>query len=214
MWWDGFRQADGTVRQFFLTADEKRDVASLVIGKENTVPAFGFAFFEPIKQRAPYGVTGMQGAIGPVGHPVKNYLSGGSGVFGISGPKGVRGFSGSRGISGQSVGSAGAYYAAPAIRHNYDAGGDDHPKVTCSLNDAIPDMALSSMVSQDAEEKTSAMMDLSESLACVKEVSVGAGAEITQELRQDSLEVSEWKPKAAAVIRLYFVFKDEFKAII
>jgi len=47
LWWDGFRQTDGSVRQFFFTGDEERDVASAVIGKENTVPAFGFAFFKP-----------------------------------------------------------------------------------------------------------------------------------------------------------------------
>ena len=47
LWVDGTRQPDGTVRQFFFTEDEERDVASAVIGKKNTVPAFGFAFFKP-----------------------------------------------------------------------------------------------------------------------------------------------------------------------
>jgi len=51
LWWDGFRQPDGTVRQFFFTGDEQRDVASAVIGKKNTVPAFGFAFFKPKNPR-------------------------------------------------------------------------------------------------------------------------------------------------------------------
>lgn len=51
LWWDGFRQSDGSVRQFFFTEDEKRDIASLVIGKENTVPAFGFAFFKTKQTR-------------------------------------------------------------------------------------------------------------------------------------------------------------------
>ena len=45
LWWDGFRSDDGKVRQFFFTEDEKRDVATHLIGKENTVPAFGFAFY-------------------------------------------------------------------------------------------------------------------------------------------------------------------------
>lgn len=46
LWWDGFRQPDGKVRQFFFTDDDRRDVASHVIGKENTMPAFGFAFYK------------------------------------------------------------------------------------------------------------------------------------------------------------------------
>ncbi len=51
LWWDGFRERDGTVRQFFFSDEDKRDIASLVIGKENTVPAFGFAFYRPKNPR-------------------------------------------------------------------------------------------------------------------------------------------------------------------
>jgi len=53
MWWDGFRQPDGTVRQFFFTDEDRRDIASALIGKENTVPAFGFAFYCPKNPRTP-----------------------------------------------------------------------------------------------------------------------------------------------------------------
>ena len=51
LWRDGWLQPDGSVRQFFFTEDEERDVASAVIGERNTVPAFGFAFFEPRTRR-------------------------------------------------------------------------------------------------------------------------------------------------------------------
>jgi len=51
LWLDGFRQPDGTVRQFFFTEDDKRDIASLVIGNKNVVPAFGFVFYEPKERR-------------------------------------------------------------------------------------------------------------------------------------------------------------------
>ena len=51
LWWDGFRAEDGTVRQFFFTEDELRDIATHMIGKENTVPAFGFAFYTPKEPR-------------------------------------------------------------------------------------------------------------------------------------------------------------------
>jgi hypothetical protein len=51
MWWDGFRQPNGSVRQFFFTDDDRRDIASIVIGRDNVVPAFGFVFFESILPR-------------------------------------------------------------------------------------------------------------------------------------------------------------------
>jgi hypothetical protein len=47
LWWDGFRSEEGVVRQFFFTEDMMRDIATHLIGKENTVPAFGFAFYSP-----------------------------------------------------------------------------------------------------------------------------------------------------------------------
>ena len=51
LWWDGFRADDGTVRQFFFTQDELKDIATGLIGKENTVPALGFAFYTPKSPR-------------------------------------------------------------------------------------------------------------------------------------------------------------------
>jgi len=49
--WDGYRSEDGNVRQFFFTEELMRDVSSALIGRENTVPAFGFAFYTPKKLR-------------------------------------------------------------------------------------------------------------------------------------------------------------------
>ena len=52
LWWDGFLNVkDGTVRQFFFSEEELRDVATTLIGKENTVPAFGFAFYASKERR-------------------------------------------------------------------------------------------------------------------------------------------------------------------
>ena len=45
-------------------------------------------------------------------------------------------------------------------------------------------------------------------------VSVGAGAEIFQDLQKDTLKVSDWKEEASSIIRLYFVFADEFESIL
>jgi len=42
----GFRSGDGKAHQFFLSEDENRDVASHLIGKENTDQSFHFSFFK------------------------------------------------------------------------------------------------------------------------------------------------------------------------
>jgi hypothetical protein len=69
-----------------------------------------------------------------------------------------------------------------------------------------------------AEEKCSNVSELMRGIdlesAEKKEVSVGAGAEIYQDLNKDPLKVSEWEEEASATIRLYFVFANEFKSII
>jgi len=54
LWIDGFRQADGTVRQFFFTEEMARSIPELVIGKEDTVPAFGFCFYRRKKYEIEY----------------------------------------------------------------------------------------------------------------------------------------------------------------
>jgi hypothetical protein len=66
LWWDGFRQPDGTVRQFFFTADTLRDVGIAVLGKDR-VPAFGFAIFRakeprPRPTHRPARAAGLIGA--------------------------------------------------------------------------------------------------------------------------------------------------------
>ena len=43
---DGFRSEDGIVRQFYFTEDMAKSVPELCIGKDDTVPAFGFCFYQ------------------------------------------------------------------------------------------------------------------------------------------------------------------------
>jgi len=49
--------------------------------------------------------------------------------------------------------------------------------------------------------------------APVKEVAVGAGARIRQDLNPDSYPLDSWKDKPDAVITLYFVFHDKLKEL-
>lgn len=185
LWWDGFRQPDGTVRQFFFSSEEERDVASLVIGKENVVPAFGFAFFrtktptkrKQISYRSPLYYGGNYG--GACGQSVftcnashisyKALDSTTSDMsemdFSCCSPGGSQTIaSSSRGIGGQSVNSA-----------------VDHGRYRAKRSMS-------------------------------KAVAVGAGAEISQGLKADTLPLDSWGDKPA-IMRLYFVFEEQFRKI-
>jgi len=47
----------------------------------------------------------------------------------------------------------------------------------------------------------------------VKEVSVGAGARIKQELVPDPYDLSSWKDTPDAVMTIYFVFQEKFEEL-
>lgn len=128
LWWDGFRQPDGTVRQFFFSEEVERDVAAACLGGEqNTVPAFGFAFFEPKVRRAtppppqyrpnsPMSFLGIKGFSGESGYSGTSGFSGCfSGFSGSAGPRGPSGYSGYSGISGSSGFSGTSGYSSPKM---------------------------------------------------------------------------------------------------
>lgn len=196
LWFDGFRVGD-KVRQFFFSEDEKRDIASLVIGKENTVPAFGFAFYRPKNPRTP--------PPSPIrARAVKDFGCFGGVKIGsyYSGPKyGTP-------ISAQSMNVHGTVTVCDtadiaregAITQCYAAMAA--PMADCAA--AEESVFTSADVSMEREVKTSGL---------IKDVSVGAGAEI-QELVRDSLGVKGWQEEPAALIRLYFCFETQFNDIV
>lgn len=219
LWWDGFRQADGTVRQFFFSADEIRDVASAVIGKKNTVPAFGFAFFEPKTRREPPQTVlwHNQVTLASLGGTTR-------GIRGFTGPQGVAGSKGASGASGSSLRSANTAYYNQSASERFGSS----IKCSCSASPAsampdvdslVPDAAMV----EESEEKTAGGLVIesainnvlrSKPITAAAAVAVGAGAEIDQELKSDPLKIEEWKSEASAVIRLYFVFRPQFEQII
>ena len=66
LWLDGFRAAEGVIRQFLLTADKMRSVAGGIIG-ENRVFAFGISFFLSRSPRAQQIVVATQTPAGMPG---------------------------------------------------------------------------------------------------------------------------------------------------
>lgn len=223
LWWDGFRQPDGTVRQFFFTAEEERDVASAVIGKKNTVPAFGFAFFEP-KTRREEEVRTKGG--GFYASPPTSPVFGWGGMKSFS-PGGQQVNSIKKAMYRKKLHSSDVHYQGLVPQDNMIVNQPDEcelQSLSCEVDSSIQSTYCcnSPEVGSSGFEAAPIVMAAPEeppmrflrSVDLDRSVSVGAGAEIRQELLPDTLKVSEWKDEAAGIIRLYFVFEPEFKRIL
>jgi len=184
LWWDGFRQPDGTVRQFFFTDEDKRDIANLVIGKENTVPAFGFAFYRPKTPRTPppkitrySGISGQ--SVGGWDSDYETYDSGSIQVQSL--------------YASNTSADASKSYSSTGLSQKF--GG--------MIRGLDPSYKAKARKAQTAK-----------SVKRSKSVSVGAGAKIHQDLETDSLGLEGWQDKHSAVIRLYFCFEEQFERIV
>ena len=200
MWWDGFRSEDGSVRQFFFTEEMMRDVATHMIGKENTVPAFGFAFYSPKVPRPSYShfnhvyhVTNYGSPMHTIFPEQKKYISKSIGL--------------SNDIKFRSEGKS-----SPTLLnalYSCSAGGQS---VDAPL--ASSDGLVSADFSADApilREREITLEQVTEPCpAPKKEVAVGAGARISQELPEDSHPLDSWKDTPDSVMTIYFVFQEEF----
>jgi len=67
-----------------------------------------------------------------------------------------------------------------------------------------------SRVSNDVPEQKLVMSKV----VSPRDVSVGAGARIRQELQPDGLGIDGWKDEPSSIIRLYFCFSEQFRAIV
>ena len=230
-WQDGFRHADGKVRQFFFTEDEMRDVASAVIGKENTVPAFGFAFFktkvEPIVQKQsqsrflkyiaePHFLQAVP-AIYLVDKSTSNlHWKGGGQSAGVTytsshsddGGKGlcsIQSASITSSISGASAGFE--MDSCDVVREGFTSlGSCDTSGVM--LHDGGPDVDSLSETPKIISKSFSAPRSV------MRSVSVGAGAEINQGLKRDMRALDEWISEPQSIIRLYFVGVEQLVSIV
>jgi len=192
LWWDGFR-SEGDVRQFFFTEEMMRDIATHMIGKENTVPAFGFAFYSPKEPRISYrSVTrGIN-----ISDNMK-YLVSPSSIGYSTFPTTTKGsFLLNKGIKYKSVSKS----SLSEQSYSGDYSSDD------SLDSLGEPIATAYSISASFDNTV-----IQE--RCIipqKEVAVGAGAKIRQELPVDNYALDTWKDTPDSVMTLYFVFQEEF----
>jgi len=236
LWWDGFRTGDGKVRQFFFTEDLAKSIPELVIGKEDTVPAFGFAFFKPkVRRERPAIQATVWHAYNEsfkysTNHIVKssNFLTStqcyAAGTVGLgesnpdhnlsvkktntkmalrsfeSSNSSAKSLSNSRALT---TGMAESYTCldSASFYSNVDhesgvQGVQGHKGPSGVAGGACVDLAIQQQITTP-----------------VKEVGVGAGAEINQQLVVDQLKVTDWDEKPSSVMRLFFVFQNQFEEV-
>lgn len=226
LWWDGFRDEDGTVRQFFFTEDMKRDVAAAMLGKENTVPAFGFAFYTAKEKRLSVKINddGTFTSLTKGVRPPNTF-----GGFAGSWPKKKSLIQKWSPVHESDLMDKGFDYTVmySAVTNTLGYAGDD---IDCGLNQSTARGRGVEGITAGAPGVTTTLKNHSElkqedSITMFrmqfsdeqttfeltpKEVAVGAGAQIEQEIKRDTYEIESWKDTPDAVMRIYFVFEDEF----
>jgi hypothetical protein len=184
LWWDGFRSEDGKVRQFFFTDELEKSIPELVIGKEDTIPAFGFAFFSPKVRRSLSSFT----------------TYGSSDTFKSSSIFNLNSMYLNHSKSSLS-------FQTPIYSYNTSVQSSDHVRGTTKLRGQTEFLA--SLDSAGFGERGIETKQKKQ----IAEVGVGAGAIIDQNLNVDPLKISEWNDEPDSVIRLYFVFVEQFERI-
>jgi len=223
---DGFRTPDGSVRQFYFTAEMVKSIPELVIGKEDTVPAFGFCFFKPESERPYYAATGATLVdIWPEDMlPAMTLSNHSGGLIPDILPLGGGGTSSIMYCASVSSSSYTASWGGRRDELKISASSDDEPIRAMGLGDAVRERSyrsagLISHISDgdmdSGEEKTTGgiivpMRKMSKSA----EVGIGAGAKIKQTMKKSARSLSEWKTKPEAVMRVYFVFVEEFERMV
>ncbi len=260
LWWDGFRSADGKVRQFFFTEDLLKSVPEQVIGKEDTVPAFGFAFFRTKVRREAEKSDMMRGMSKPVGHlnfhnTLLGDTKGGTKSGGINAYYTSTNFTGdmsdmklsntsdgtglnigeglvTANASGPVPCAGGAFVEDSAVKgfenkqvmmHNTlkkkmtrskspTRGIEISSNSNVGLGTPNPTKKLE-IYGSDIETRERGISLPPQKPMPVKEVGVGGGAEIRQKLNVDTLKLTDWENEPASVMRLYFVFTNQFKDV-
>ena len=207
LWWDGFRADDGSVRQFFFTEDLVRDMPSQLVGEENTVPAFGFAFYSPKKRRVrEQNARSHTSGMSKLSKSPTPTTFGGTSLYELE--QMSKGATNSVVTKGSGSLGGDVLYSSNVVTYSCD----EIP--TLSMEQAQQKYGDKLGMASFADDAMHMDMGLNLTRGIdvtPKEVSVGAGAKINQVLAPDRDPVDVWREEPDAVMRIYFVFQDEFE---
>jgi hypothetical protein len=245
---DGFRAADGTVHQFYFTEDMAKSIPELVIGKEDTIPGFGFCFYSLKNSKNDYeGGNRIKNKFPKEAH-VSRMMLRSSDVMYRSGRSGCSSRGAGMSVMDLPIGSGldmnserSCYYSASSepVR---GAGFGDEIKLMSSgpvpvgatpsemktsggpisamnfcSTDSLGSIGAgtltptSGIIIPDSSKSHESIKSKSVRRKSTAEVGIGAGAKIQQNFEGDNRSVTDWNDKPAGVIRLYFVFREQFE---
>lgn len=217
-WIDGFRNSDGSVRQYIFTEEESKGIASQVIGSDR-VFAIGIAFYlskeaKPVKSKTvrgrnvdygPYVKCASKPAFFSPIHTPQNWNTGSAGAANIGYANSGNNFECQSGPSASS--------------------GEDTDSLSLETNSAdclvasaglIPSSALnvnSSAPPSDVIEEVVAPVDVIPAVP-VKKLEVGAGALIDQKIYSDTKDMDYWNEKPAGMIYINYCDAETLKNIL
>ena len=246
---DGFRTPDGNVRQFYFTDEMTKSIPELVIGKEDTVPAFGFCFYDQ-KEGEEYE-DGSR-----IKDEVPQWFAHSNPAFTLRSSGSSREINFRDMIDSASLGiyipskddvTAKSYFSHEDIpdgsdclllerncsdttdmsdtKITYTSSSDSGGIIRCGGLSAgtrkkenfmrgAPKAYSASVMPDGLVEDTSFSEELKMSVPPVRksaEVGIGAGAKIKQAFKKSRLGVDTWQEKPSSVVRLYFVFQEQFE---
>lgn len=187
---DGFRMPDGNVRQFYFTEEMAKSIPEKVIGKDDTVPAFGFCFYHLKRRRKDYeGGTSYRDELPALRLKYEN--TGGHSIYTSFGSSTCASFNSGRVFGSSSFSGPKSFGSRD---RNFSSESRDSPLDFSSESTISPPRCFSSTRGKARAE-----------------VGLGAGARIKQSVAKARHTATDWEEKPTGVIRVYFVFQEEFE---
>ena len=226
---DGFRTSDGKVRQFYFTEEMSKSIPELVIGKDDTVPAFGFCFYNLKDMKSKYEEC-IRLKDKQAEHYFNHYTT--ERVHRIKSSDSITKSSGGGGFSGfhsvycsttdevEVKHCSGTIFASSCntdyMTLSNSVGKDD--TANCFFANSSSSKSIKAKGQTKFELTMGGTIGLGDSSPTSKliirksaEVGIGAGEEIDQSILKDNRSVDVWQDKPAAIFRIYFVFQEQFE---
>jgi hypothetical protein len=186
-WLDGFRAADGAVRQYLLTAEKMRGVASNIIGEER-VFAIGLAFFLS-KNPKPQ----------PQYQPLMRSFPIDGGILGTNKKMSM--------LPTWTTDTNDLYFSKGVKNHEY----------SLTTTDWMPNEVSIQCCSSVDDIDASSLMELERGIqtmgVSVKNLEIGAGARIRQQIHDDKESLDFWRPDPSAIICVNYCLEEDARAI-
>lgn len=217
-WLDGFRAADGAVRQYLLTAEKMRGVASNVIGEER-VFAIGLSFFLSKNQKPKPAVNTILRSVpsyggGFVGSDWEDCWSTkfkNPGIFYTTcSSKGLLdGTISTQKLSSNSPIDTSVEICSNTTEHQlFDSNTTNSSGIAPEANCPVA-MACCSSLPGGAMTGSASGSILARGMVKAKNLEVGAGARIRQQIYDDPESLDFWRNESSAIICINYVLETD-----